>query len=178
MMFLIWVKNICLIIKAESFMKQPFAVLGIFFLAFIIWLITTTGKLFSISHIHTETILFCLGGLNVEECCLMSHQFSFLSVIYHNQMQTVSNKAGLFCRIKHLCKIFQQTDDLIMSVNPGITFILSLFHILTDHTDHPDDSHQMIHMFVGHKDLSHIFPVKTSLFQLAKQGISTATIHE
>ena len=159
-------------------MKQPFAVLGIFFLTFIVRLISTAGKLLAISHIHAETILLCLRGLNVEECCLMSHQFSFFSVIYHNQMQAVTNEAGLFRRIKLLCKIFQQTDDLIMSVNPGITFILSLFHILTDHTDHPDDSHQMIHMFVGHKDLSHIFPVKTSLFQLAKQGISTATIHE
>ena len=108
----------------------------------------------------------------------MPHQFSFFAIVYDNQMQAVSDKAGLFCRIKHLCHFFENSDDFLVSIDSCFSIILSLFHILTDHTDHPDDSHQMIHMFVGHKDLSHIFPVKTSLFQLTKQGISTATIHE
>ena len=157
-------------------MKQPFAVLGIFFLTFIIRFISTAGQLPTVSHIHAETILFCLGGLNVEECCHMSHQFSFFSVIYHNQMQTVSNKAGLFCRVKHLCHFFENSDDFLVSIDSCFSIILSLFHILTDHADHPDNPHDMVYMFMCHKDLAHIFPIKTCLFQLTKQCISTTTI--
>ena len=156
-------------------MKQPFAVLGIFFLTFIIRFISTAGKLPTVSHIHTEPVLFCFCRLNVKKGDLMPHQFSFFAIVYDNQMQAVSDKTGLFCRVKHLCHFFENSDDFLVSIDSCFSIILSLFHILTDHTDHPDNPHDMVYMFMCHKDLAHIFPIKTCLFQLTKQCISTTT---
>ena len=159
MMFFIWVKFICLIIQAKSFVKQPFAVFGIFFLTFIVWFITATGKFLAISHIHTESILFGLCGLNVKKCHLMPHKVALLTIIYHDQVKAFADKIGQFLRIKLLCHLSKQTNHFIVTVDPRFSFILSLFHMLADHADHPDNSHQMVDMLMCHKNLPHVLPV-------------------
>ena len=108
----------------------------------------------------------------------MSHKGSFFSIFHNYQMQAVSDIAGLFLRIEHLRHLFEDADHFLMSVNSYLSFILSLFHVLTDHSDHPDDSHDMIYMFVCHKDLTHIHPVKSGMFQLCKQSVSTAAVNQ
>ena len=48
-------------------MEQPFAVFRIPFIACIVWLISTAGQFLPIPQIHAESILFCLGGLDIKE---------------------------------------------------------------------------------------------------------------
>ena len=159
-------------------MEKPFAVFGVFFLAFVVWFVTTAGEFLAIAHIHAEAKLFRFGGLDVEECRLMSHDGSFFSVFYDYQMQAVSNIADLFLRIKHLCHFLEDADDLFVSVNCCLTFVLSLFHMLADHTNHPDNTHDVIHMFVCHEDLAHVHPVKSGMFELCQQSISTTAVNQ
>ena len=108
----------------------------------------------------------------------MSHKGTLLTVIYHDQMKTFADKIGQFLWIKLLCHLFKQTDHFIVTVDPCFSFILSLFHMLADHADHPDNSHQMIDVLVSHKNLPHILPGKTGLLQLAKQSVSTAAVNQ
>lgn len=126
-MFLVWVESVCLVEETECFVKEPFAVFGVFFLAIVVWLIATTGEFVAIAHVHAEAKLFRFGGLDVEESRLMSHDGSFFSVFYDYQMQAVSNIAGLFLRIKHLCHLLEDAYDLFVSVNCCLTFVLSCF---------------------------------------------------
>ena len=159
-------------------MKEPFAVFGVFFLAIVVWLIATAGEFVAIAHVHAETELFRFGGLDVEECRLVSHDGSFFSVFYDYKVQTVSNVACLFLRIKHLCHFFEDTDDFFMSVDRRLSFVLSLFHMLTDHTDHPDNTHDVVYVFVCHEDLAHTHPVKSGMFELCQQSISTTAVNQ
>ena len=50
-------------------------------------------------------------------------------------------------------------------------------HKVTYHPNHPNDTQKMIHMFMGYKDVLHIHPIKTSAFELMKNGISATTVH-
>ena len=38
-MFLVWVESVCLVEETECFVKEPFAVFGVFFLAFVVWFV-------------------------------------------------------------------------------------------------------------------------------------------
>ena len=58
----------------------------------------------------------------------------------------------------------------------GFAFILSMIHKLTNHPDHPDNAHQMIHMFMRHKDMAHVHPVISGMFQLMKDRTAAASI--
>ena len=108
----------------------------------------------------------------------MPHKGALLAIIYHDQVKAFADKIGQFLRIKLLCHLSKQTDHFIVTVDPRFSFILSLFHMLADHADHPDNSHQMIDVLVSHKNLPHILPGKTCLLQLTKQSVSTAAVDQ
>jgi hypothetical protein len=50
-------------------------------------------------------------------------------------------------------------------------------HELADHSDHPDDSHQMIHMLMRDKNVAHIHPVVTGMFNLVENIIAASAVH-
>jgi hypothetical protein len=50
-------------------------------------------------------------------------------------------------------------------------------HELADHSDHPDDSHQMIYMLMRDKNVAHIHPVITGILYLAKNSIAASAVH-
>ena len=52
-----------------------------------------------------------------------------------------------------------------------------MVHKLEDHPYHPDDSHQMVHMLMGNKDMTHIHPVISGMFQLVQDGASSASVY-
>ena len=85
-MFLVWVESVCLVEETECFVEKPFAVFGVFFLAFVVWFVTTAGEFLAIAYIHAEAKLFRFGGLDVEESRLISHDGSFFSFFYDYQM--------------------------------------------------------------------------------------------
>jgi hypothetical protein len=52
-----------------------------------------------------------------------------------------------------------------------------VIHELTDHPNHPDDAHQMIYMFMRHKDMAHIHPVISGMLQLMQDRTAASAIH-
>ena len=159
-------------------MKEPFAVFCIVSFTLIVGLVPTAGKLFSISHIHAESVLLRFGGANIKKSHLFPYKSALFPVSDHFHMQPVPYKTRLFSGKKPVCHFFQNRYYLVMSVDPCLTLILPLAHILTDHADHPHNSHKMIHMLMGYENLSHIHPVKSGMLQLSQQSISSAAIHK
>jgi hypothetical protein len=53
-----------------------------------------------------------------------------------------------------------------------------MIHELADHPDHPDDAHQMIHVFMSHKNMAHFHPIISGMLQLMKDRTATSAIHQ
>ena len=95
-------------------MKHPFAVLRILFFAVRIRFITAAGQFPSAFRIHTESILFCLGRLDIKEADVVPDDIHRFTVMNLNQMQTVVNESRLL-RTKQLSgKIPDQIQNFFM----------------------------------------------------------------
>ena len=115
---------------------------------------------------RTKSELLSLGGLNVEECHISAQNRFLLAVLHRNQIKPLSDKSSFILLQEFFRHIPQNLDHLIVSIDRGITFILSMIHTLANYADHPDDSQQMSNMLVGHKDRMHVFPINIGTFQL------------
>ena len=45
-----------------------------------------------------------------------------------------------------------------------------MIHELTDHANHPDNTKQVIYVFMCYEDMAYIHPVKTGMLYLMKNG--------
>ena len=158
-------------------MEKPGTVHCIFMFTFIIWLISTTGQFLSVCIFHAKSKLFCFCRKNIKECYLVSQNHSFFSIFYFFQMYFLTNVFGFFCSQKHLGHLLQKADHFVMSVDYYFAIKLSSCHSLAIHTEHPDNSQQMVDMFMRNKNRTDILPADSGIFQLFQNGASTAAIY-
>ena len=65
-----------------------------------------------------------------------------------------------------------------MPVDPHIALIAVPLHRLSDHPYHPHDAQDVIHVFMGHKDIPDLLPVNTGILHLPKQTDSPSAVYE
>ncbi len=94
--------------------------------------------------------------MNIKKCDISVIDHPRLFVLYRHEMQSfVQQTTFLFLqkRIRHLPN---QGDDFLMSINMCFPLIFPLIHTTTNSSDQPDDSHDMINMFMRNKDFSNL----------------------
>ena len=177
-MLLIWIEDITLSIQTECFVEHPVAAFCVFLFTFIVWLVSAAGKYLTTVIDHMETELFRLGGTDIKEGHFFIKDGSLLAVFYLNEVESVTDVLSLFFIKKLECHVLQKSDHFVMSVNIRLTLVSTFLHVLTDDTDHPHDSHDMIHMLMCNKDLMNIHQINACFFQLGKHGISAASVNQ
>ena len=177
-MFLIRLEFICLGIQTERLMQQPGTVYGIFFLAFIIRFISTAGQFLSICIFHAESILFRLGRSDIKKGGFMSENTLLFSIFHFDKICLFSNKSGFLRSKKHFRHLPQKPDHLVMCINPDLFIKLSSCHSLTVHSQHPDNSQEMIYMLMGNKNCMNVLPADTCILQLFQDRASAASVNQ
>ena len=170
-------KNIRLCIQTKRLVQHPITVLCIVFFTVPIRLIAAAGQTLSIRKCHAKSKLFCLCRLNIKERDGIALNLSGFSVRNSNQMHTVTDVFGLLFAQKHMCNLVYLLYHLCMAVNPRLSVIDTLLHILTDNTNHPDDAHKVIDVLVCQKQIVNGVDINPRPLELTQNGISAARIY-
>ena len=163
-MFLIRFETVCITVQTECFVEHPFAASGVSFFAWIIGFIAAAGQLFPISQIHREAKLFGFGRTDIEKCNVVSDDLPGFAVFHGDQVQAVAHVSSFFRLQDHTGDIVCHLQNLGVTVEIGLAFVGAAFHVLADHADHPDDTGQMVEVFVGDEDVTDLFPGDIGVF--------------
>ena len=88
----------------------------------------------------------------------------FFSVFYFNHMNLFANGSAVFLLKEQFCHGVQDMNDFFMPIN--IQFPIQTFfcNILTKQTHNPDNSHNMVYVFMRNKDICDFPPVNIRIF--------------
>ena len=127
-------------------------------------LIAAAGEFFAVAEIHGEAELFGFGGADIEKGHVVPDDFSGFTVFYCDKVQAVTHVGGFFWLQDHTGDIVCHLEDFGVTVEVGFALVGSAFHVLADHADHPDDTGQMVEVFVCDEDVADLFPRDVGIF--------------
>ena len=93
-------------------------------------------------------------------------------------MYPVADELRLFLVQQHLRQGPKHFRQFLMGVDISLSLILSGVHILTDDAQHPDNSHHMIDMLVGYKNMVNVVDVNPCPLQSCQDFTAASSVHQ
>ena len=136
------------------------------------------GLTLSIPIFHPVAKLLFLGGMHVKESERMTDNRPCLPVRDFDQVQTLIDLRCFFFLIQLFGQLPNQPDHFLVRINKRFSRIFTLCHRPANRPNQPDDSHQVIQMPMGYKDMPDVHPVIAGRSDLMHDGISSAAIRQ
>ena len=141
-------------------------------------LVAAAGDLPPVRERHGKAELLCFRRMNIEKLHGSADNLALFAIFDLDEEEALVDKFQLLRRQKHLGKLMQNPDDLLVGIEPRFSVIFAARHSSGRSSAASDDAEQMIDVLVCDDDIAHILPLVACVLQPAQQQIAAAAVDQ
>ena len=166
-------------IEAESLAQQPVATAHIALGSFVVGFIAQTGHPHAVGERSGKTELFLLGRTDVEEIDLHVVDLNMLAIGHLTHHDAVAYGTAYFLVEHQVAHGEQGMARLIVTIDGERRLILTLVDEGRNFANHPDDTHDVVGVGVGNKQVMNILKGNACPMELPEDAVAATCIdHE